>query len=675
MTLPAAGTQIGPYEIVAQVGTGGMATVYKAHHARLDRDIALKMMHSMFLTDSNFIARFEREARVVGRLDHPNIVPVYDYDLYNGQPYLVMKLVEGKTLKEVMNQGALPLDDILRILPAVSSALTYAHAQGVLHRDVKPSNVIIADDGTPYLTDFGLARIAKAGESTMSADMLLGTPFYISPEQAQGGIEIDARADVYSLGVMLYELVVGRLPFTGETPYIIVHKHIYESPTPPSQINPEIPPEVEMVLLKALSKDPADRYDTPNALSDAFTLAVQASGLSGLDPNRTQLLATQQAPIRPGSPLYRKDSQGNIVSIPSPVSSTPVQSLKELASQDSLREISTRFREAIMDIRNQLQDREMFQKLRSDAERAFVEISSKVEQAVDEKDGKVHVNIGGASFTIGDSSSRRQSRIIRRDWGTDESSVRARVNERIKRRRGLLGHIAAYATMSAIFVVMQPVYRDLMGSVLADQPDLLPLVNLPAALMVILLWSGGVVSHAIDVFYKSGSRWEARRELINDTMTRRYGENWMEVATDKEYKRVRSSINKRFDKRAGFFQHFFSALFVVGAVLAGWNVALGPTLMNVIDPDVPVISQLLQSNVPLLFALIMSLGVVVHGLTVFLSPMFGEEAQERELERELERSVISKAKNEALPSVRLTEDGEFTDSLVESIDGQRRSRK
>lgn len=686
MTLPTAGTHIGQYEVVAQIGTGGMATVFKAHHPRLDRDVAVKMMHSMFLTDNNFIARFEREARVVARLDHPNVVPVYDYDQHNGQPYLVMKLIEGKTLKEVMNRSALPLDDILRILPSISSALSYAHSQGVLHRDVKPSNVIIADDGTPYLTDFGLARIAKAGESSMSADMLLGTPFYISPEQAQGGIEVDARADVYSLGVMLYELVVGRLPFIGDTPYIIVHKHIYEPPTPPSEINPDIPPEVEIVLLKALAKDPADRYDTPNTLSDAFTQAVQASGLSQLDANRTQLLNTQQAAMRPkdaASPMYRKDSQGNIVTIPSPISpeATPVQTLQSLASQDSVREIGNRFREAIGDIKNQLQQGEMFQQLQSRAEKAMVEVSSKMEQA---GTGEMQINFGRASLSLGGSdsnSARRQSKFIRREWGSDEASVRARVNTRIAQRRGLLTHAIMYIVMGAVFIAMQPLYRIIMQDIFANDPIFLHLQNLPFALVIMLLWGGGLASHALEVFYKSGSRWENRRVDIQQTMTRRYSENWMEVATDKEYKRVRTTIGKRFDRRASFFQHVISSVFVIAAVIAGWNVALGPMLTDLLA-DVPVVSELLQANVPLLFTLIMLIGIAIHGVSVFLSPMLGEEAQERELERELERERSisenrkSKSKNEDMPPVRLTEDGEFTDSLAESMDDQaRRSRR
>jgi serine/threonine protein kinase len=680
MTLP--GSYIGQYEIVEQIGTGGMATVFKAHHPRLDRDVAIKIMHSMFLTDSNFIARFEREARVVARLDHPNIVPVYDYELHNGQPYLVMKLVEGKTLKELVSKEALSLDGIMRVLPAIASALSYAHSQGVLHRDVKPSNVIIADDGTPYLTDFGLARIAKAGESTMSADMLLGTPYYISPEQAQGGVEIDARADVYSLGVMLYELVVGRLPFSGDTPYIIVHKHIYEAPTPPSQINPQIPAEVEFVLLKALAKNPDDRYLTANALSEAFAEAVQRSGLSALDANRTQLLNTQQAPVRPkeGSPLYKKDAQGNIVSIPAPVPSpdaTPMQSLQSLASQDSLREIGNRFREAIGDIKNQIQDRELWQGVRSGAERAMVEISSKVEEAFEDNGEAVQIKVGSGTviFSSDSKSARRQSKVIRREWGMDEASVRARVSERMGKWRGLLSHLVVYVVMSGVFIAMQPIFVEVIGTIFEDDPAFLSLRNLPFALTIILLWGGGLASHAIDTFYKTGSRLDERREKINQVMTRRYGENWTEVATDKEYKRVRNEVNKRTDQRASFFQHVASSIFVIGSVIAGWDVALGPMLTELLGDDVPVISDLLATNVPLLFSLLMLVGIAIHGITVFLSPVMGEEAQEREVERELERSLSRKAKRDDKlknGSVRLTEDGEFTDSLVESLEDERR---
>jgi serine/threonine protein kinase len=292
---------IGAYRITEELGSGGMATVYRAYHQRLDRDVAIKVLHAAFQADADFQARFDREAKIVARLEHPNIVPVYDFDEHNGQPYLVMKHLEGQTLKDVLDQRTLTLDEIVRILDAVADALTYAHEQGVLHRDVKPSNIILDERGNPYLTDFGLARIVQTGESTLSAGMIVGTPNYVSPEQAEGESEISEKSDVYSLGVLLYEMVVGRLPFRGRNPYATVHMHIYESPPLPSEVNPEVPTPVEMVLLQALEKDPTARHQSPRALADDFKRAVQQAGLTSLSADRSGVFQSDVVPMDHGS--------------------------------------------------------------------------------------------------------------------------------------------------------------------------------------------------------------------------------------------------------------------------------------------------------------------------------------------------------------------------------------
>ena len=176
------GENVGAYRIVEQLGQGGMATVFKAYHAALDRYVAIKVLHAAFKEDPTFLARFQREARVVAKLEHPNIVPIYDYAEHKGSPYLVMKFIEGETLKARLARGPLAPADTCRIVEAVGAGLEYAHKQGILHRDIKPSNVMLARDGAIYLADFGLARIAMAGESTLSADSMLGTPQYMSPE-------------------------------------------------------------------------------------------------------------------------------------------------------------------------------------------------------------------------------------------------------------------------------------------------------------------------------------------------------------------------------------------------------------------------------------------------------------------------------------------------------------
>ncbi len=269
------GENVGPYRIVEKLGRGGMATVFKAYHAALDRYVAIKALHPAFMEDPNFLARFQREARVVARLEHPNIVPIYDFSEHDGRPYLVMKFIDGETLKARLTREGVSPEETLRIIEAVGSALAYAHQEGILHRDIKPSNVLLTPDDRIYLADFGLARIAQAGESTLSGDMMLGTPQYISPEQAMGAADLDEGTDIYSFGVMVYEMVVGQVPFSADTPFSIIHDHIY-SPLPlPSKLNPNVPEGVERVLLKALSKERSGRFESVAEFVEAFTRAFR----------------------------------------------------------------------------------------------------------------------------------------------------------------------------------------------------------------------------------------------------------------------------------------------------------------------------------------------------------------------------------------------------------------
>lgn len=291
------GEQVGPFQITAQLGSGGMATVFKAYHAALDRYVAIKVLHPAFKQDPNFLSRFQREARIVAKLDHPHIVPVFDFSEANGQPYLVMRFIEGETLKAHLSTRDLTLPEVRRVIKPVAEALAYAHGQGVLHRDVKPSNILLTPDGGIYLADFGLARMAQAGESTLSQDSLLGTPQYISPEQAQGQSDLDARTDIYSLGVVVYELLVGRVPYQADTPYAVIHDHIYAPLPLPRSIKPDFPEVLERVLLKALTKDRADRYASVNEFYAALDQAIdQASSLS-------PITAAISKPIEPTTPI------------------------------------------------------------------------------------------------------------------------------------------------------------------------------------------------------------------------------------------------------------------------------------------------------------------------------------------------------------------------------------
>jgi serine/threonine protein kinase len=282
------GETVGPYRILEQLGQGGMATVFKAYHAALDRYVAIKVLHPAFQEDKNFHARFQREARVVASLEHPNIVPVYDYAGEGTYPYLVMKFIEGETLKARLETGPLSDGETLGVVDAVGGALAYAHQMGVLHRDIKPSNVIIARGGRIYLADFGLARIAQSGTSTLTSDMIVGTPQYISPEQATGRKDLDAGTDIYSFGVMLYEIAVGRVPFNADTPYSIIHDHIYAPLPLPRDLNPMLHLDVERVLLKSLAKDRADRYMNVPDQVEAF----KAAWLEGM----------RSAPVEPPAP-------------------------------------------------------------------------------------------------------------------------------------------------------------------------------------------------------------------------------------------------------------------------------------------------------------------------------------------------------------------------------------
>ncbi len=268
------GTEVGAYRIVEKLGKGGMATVYKGYHARLDRYVAIKVLHAAFKEDDSFLRRFTREAQVVARLEHSNIVTVYDYAEQQGHPYLVMRYIAGETLKERISRTPLRLAQTLEIAAAIGSGLDYAHEQGVLHRDVKPSNILISEQGHVYIADFGLARIVQAGESTMSQEMIMGTPQYISPEQAKGEDDLDARTDVYSFGIVLYEMITGQVPFKSDTSYAVIHSQIFDPPPKPSSINQDVNPKMEEVLLKALHKSPAERYQSAGELVTAFTAAA-----------------------------------------------------------------------------------------------------------------------------------------------------------------------------------------------------------------------------------------------------------------------------------------------------------------------------------------------------------------------------------------------------------------
>jgi serine/threonine protein kinase len=296
------GKNIGQYQIVEQIGQGGMATVYRAYQPSIHRNVAIKILPSQYAQDPNFVKRFEQEAKAIAALEHPHILPVYDFGTQDGLTYMVMRYIKGGTLSNLMGQN-LPYDRVVSLIGDVARALDYAHKQGVVHRDIKPSNILIDDNGEPLLTDFGIAKMMAGSGATQltGAGSVLGTPAYMSPEQAQG-VKIDARTDIYSLGVILYELLTGQQPYRAETPVAIVLKHVSEPLTPPRMINPNIPDPLERVVIKAMAKEPEQRYQTAGEMQRALQHAlndIQSGGRTvSLPPPATQTQGvTGPAPV------------------------------------------------------------------------------------------------------------------------------------------------------------------------------------------------------------------------------------------------------------------------------------------------------------------------------------------------------------------------------------------
>lgn len=268
------GKSLGPYRLIEQIGAGGMATVYKAYQSNLDRYVAVKILPPALAFDEQFARRFQREARALTRLEHAHILPIYDHGYDGDVAYLVMRYIETGTLRDLMDRGSLSWEQTEHIISQVAAALDHAHRMGIIHRDVKPANILIDSQGDVYLTDFGVAHILEGNQPLTDTGVGIGTPAYMSPEQGQG-LKVDQRADIYALGIVLYEMLTGRVPFQAETPLAIILKHMHEALPLPRAVNPRLSEATERVILKALSKNPADRFQTAGELAQALGLALR----------------------------------------------------------------------------------------------------------------------------------------------------------------------------------------------------------------------------------------------------------------------------------------------------------------------------------------------------------------------------------------------------------------
>ena len=294
------GRNLGKYRVLEPLGRGGMARVYRAYHPQLDRYVAVKVLRSDLVEEEEFLARFQLEARAVAALRHPNIVQVFDSDVQDGNYYMVMELLEGDSLRTRLNEyrarrKRMPLDEVTRILLDVLAGLDYAHSEDMIHRDVKPANILLSRRGQAVLTDFGIAQIVGGTRYTVSG-ALMGTLSYMSPEQGLEG-QCDARSDIYSLGIVFYEMLLGDPPFDAETPLAILMKHVNDPLPVPRKRDPSIPKPFERVILKALSKRPQQRYQSAEEMAQALREAARRAKVKV--PERVPLpfsFATAEAP-------------------------------------------------------------------------------------------------------------------------------------------------------------------------------------------------------------------------------------------------------------------------------------------------------------------------------------------------------------------------------------------
>jgi serine/threonine-protein kinase len=700
------GQTLGPYQIVAQLGHGGMATVYKAYHARLDRTVALKMVHPMFLEDQTFVARFEREAQIVARLDHPHIVPVYDFNESHGQPYLVMKFIEGKTLKAFAGERRLSWDEIAQLMQPIAGALDYAHTQGVLHRDIKPSNILIDGAGVPYLSDFGLARMAKTGESTLSHDILLGTPNYISPEQGQGGATLTPRADHYSLGVVLYELVVGRVPFSADTPFAVVHSHIYTPPPIPSSVNPNVPPVLDAMLMRALSKNPAERYESASAMIAAFHEAIQAAPAAFPPPDSvreaSRVAMQRAAGYTPASvtddpPTIQTPPPVAASSADSPNDGTPAGSKRVVEVSFDFGNVGQAVQRTGEQIRTAIERASQNQHApppaipnpnADKAKRSVVQINT------NDSSAPIDVTLREAGAAVIDAlETAFSANDVDLAAEDDQSAARKRIEKQVKERGEFFSHIGVYIVVNIILYSVYFAASDGAIPFLSDTP--IADWSFPWPLVVTLGWGAGLLAHGVETFYNTGARAARRLRLIRDGYRREFGPDWSRTASKSELKRVRKEVEKPLKARQEFFEHL-PVYIMINIML--WTIFIfgNEDLLNLINSDDADFVSMMGLPWPLLVTLFWGMGLVAHWFEAWGAGR-NERAIQREMERE--RTILEgeKAKRRArgrreLPGaddsfgdfdiveepragVRLTGDGELTESMIMELEDEDERRR
>lgn len=305
---------IGRYQIKSEIGRGGMATVYHAYDPNFERDVAIKVLPAAFLHDPHFRGRFEREAKMIALLEHPAIVPVYDFGEQEGQPYIVMRYMAGGSLAERLNQGPLSYEDTAQLVSRLAPALDVAHKRGIIHRDLKPGNILFDQYGNSYLSDFGIARLVQSGVTTMTGESIVGTPAYMSPEQIQGDKSIDGRSDIYAMGVLIYQMLTGEAPYRADTPAKVMMMHILE-PVPDLQASKtDLPSGCSRVILRAMAKDPDDRYSTTIGLASDLTGATREIDTAPTpDDDRTLFSSkTMVATPVPSIPLPSQESAPDV---------------------------------------------------------------------------------------------------------------------------------------------------------------------------------------------------------------------------------------------------------------------------------------------------------------------------------------------------------------------------